>query len=184
MPDDTTVSVREVFGMHTAPGVPLGEVATTPGPILAAVDDFRITLIGKGGHAAYPHDATDPIPGACALVSALQTVASRNAGGRPLAASAAAGGVEQRGHPGDLGGRLQELLQPGRVEPAEQPGEHGDLGDRVPAGGAAGEVPLVGGTVGRGERAQDVGAVVVRELAAGHPVTPISASANRSERSA
>ena len=71
--------VREVYGMHISPGTPLGEIATTPGPILAAVDDFVITLHGKGGHAAYPHDATDPIPGACALVGALQTIASRNA---------------------------------------------------------------------------------------------------------
>jgi len=72
-------NVREVYAMHIAPGVPLGEFATTPGPIMAAVDDFTVTLRGKGGHAAYPHDAVDPIPGACALVSALQTIASRNA---------------------------------------------------------------------------------------------------------
>ena len=72
-------NVREVYAMHIAPGTPLGEFATTPGPIMAAVDDFTITLRGKGGHAAYPHDAVDPIPGACALVGALQTIASRNA---------------------------------------------------------------------------------------------------------
>jgi amidohydrolase len=72
-------AVREVYAMHIAPGVPLGEFATTPGPIMAAVDDFTVTLRGKGGHAAYPHDAVDPIPGACALVGALQTIASRNA---------------------------------------------------------------------------------------------------------
>jgi amidohydrolase len=72
-------AVQEVYAMHIAPGVPLGEFATTPGPIMAAVDDVTITLRGKGGHAAYPHDAVDPIPGACALVSALQTIASRNA---------------------------------------------------------------------------------------------------------
>ncbi|WP_210527590.1 M20 aminoacylase family protein [Rubellimicrobium arenae] len=70
--------VEQVFAMHIAPGVPLGEFATTPGPIMAAVDDFSITLRGKGGHAAYPHDALDPIPAAGALVQALQTIASRN----------------------------------------------------------------------------------------------------------
>jgi hippurate hydrolase len=43
------------------------------------VDDFWVTLTGRGGHAAYPHDTLDPIPGACALVSALQTIPSRNA---------------------------------------------------------------------------------------------------------
>ncbi|TNC71435.1 M20 aminoacylase family protein [Rubellimicrobium roseum] len=72
-------AVQQVYAMHIAPGTPLGEFATTPGPIMAAVDDFSITLRGRGGHAAYPHDATDPIPGACALVGALQTIASRNA---------------------------------------------------------------------------------------------------------
>jgi hippurate hydrolase len=71
--------VREVYGMHIAPGVPLGQIATTPGPIHAAVDDWTVTLRGKGGHAAYPHDAVDPIPGAAALVQALQTIVSRNA---------------------------------------------------------------------------------------------------------
>jgi hippurate hydrolase len=71
--------VREVYAIHSDPGRPLGDLGTTPGPICAAVDDFWIMLRGKGGHAAYPHDTIDPIPGACALVSALQTIPSRNA---------------------------------------------------------------------------------------------------------
>ncbi|MBP1804518.1 M20 aminoacylase family protein [Rubellimicrobium aerolatum] len=71
--------VREVHALHIAPGVPVGEFATTPGPIMAAVDDFTVTLTGQGGHAAYPHDALDPVPAACALVGALQTIPSRNA---------------------------------------------------------------------------------------------------------
>ncbi|EYD75826.1 Hippurate hydrolase [Rubellimicrobium mesophilum DSM 19309] len=70
--------VTQVYAMHTAPGIPVGEMATTPGPIHAAVDDFYVTLRGQGGHAAYPHEAVDPIPGACALVQALQTIPSRN----------------------------------------------------------------------------------------------------------
>lgn len=71
--------VEQVYALHIAPGVPLGTFATVPGPIMAAVDDFRIVLTGRGGHAAYPHEARDPIPGACALVGALQTIASREA---------------------------------------------------------------------------------------------------------
>jgi amidohydrolase len=71
--------VDQVYAMHIAPGVPLGTFATVAGPIMAAVDDFRIVLTGRGGHAAYPHDSTDPIPGACALVGALQTIVARNA---------------------------------------------------------------------------------------------------------
>jgi hippurate hydrolase len=71
--------IREVYAIHTDPGRPLGDLGTVPGPICAAVDDFWITLRGQGGHAAYPHDTVDPIPAACALVGALQTIPSRNA---------------------------------------------------------------------------------------------------------
>jgi hippurate hydrolase len=71
--------VREVYALHCDPGRPVGEIGTAPGPICAAVDDFWVTLRGKGGHAAYPHDTVDPIPAACALVGALQTIPSRNA---------------------------------------------------------------------------------------------------------
>jgi hippurate hydrolase len=45
---------------------------------MAAVDDFAVTIRGKGGHAAYPHQCVDPIPAACAVVSALQTLPSRD----------------------------------------------------------------------------------------------------------
>ncbi len=70
--------VQEVYGMHTWPGVPLGHFAIRPGPIMAAADRFTITIKGKGGHAAYPHDGIDPIVTAAHVITALQTVASRN----------------------------------------------------------------------------------------------------------
>jgi hippurate hydrolase len=72
-------AIRELYALHADPGRPVGEIGTTQGPICAAVDDFWITLRGKGGHAAFPHDTVDPIPAACALVGALQTIPSRNA---------------------------------------------------------------------------------------------------------
>jgi hippurate hydrolase len=72
-------ALREIYALHTAPGIPLGAVATAPGPIMAAVDDFHLTLTGQGGHAARPHLARDPIPAAAALVQALQTLVSREA---------------------------------------------------------------------------------------------------------
>ncbi len=69
--------IGQVYGIHNAPGRPWGEISTRTGPLMAAVDEFRITLTGRGGHAARPNSAVDPIPGAVALVQALQTIVSR-----------------------------------------------------------------------------------------------------------
>ncbi|WP_071672725.1 M20 aminoacylase family protein [Nioella nitratireducens] len=70
--------IQEVYGMHNEPGLPLGEFGVAPGPIMAAADEIKVTIRGKGGHAAQPHNVIDPVPAACATVMALQTVASRN----------------------------------------------------------------------------------------------------------
>lgn len=69
----------EVYGMHNYPGMPVGEFAICKGPIMAATDEFRITVTGKGGHAAKPHQTVDPVVVGSKIVSALQTIASRNA---------------------------------------------------------------------------------------------------------
>ena len=71
-------NIQEVYGMHTAPGMPLGTFATRPGPILAAADEFFIEVEGKGGHAAKPHECVDTTLVAAQIVLALQTIASRN----------------------------------------------------------------------------------------------------------
>ncbi|MFP4274327.1 MAG: amidohydrolase [Paracoccaceae bacterium] len=63
--------LREVYALHNLPDAPEGHFLTTPGPIMAAVDDFRITLTGRGGHAAYPQDTLDPIPPLLTLAQAL-----------------------------------------------------------------------------------------------------------------
>ncbi len=76
--------VEEVYALHTDPFGDLGDFRTTPGPIMAAADEFRVTLRGQGGHAAYPQTCRDPMPAALAIGQALQTVVSRNAD--PLAA--------------------------------------------------------------------------------------------------
>ena len=68
---------RAMYGMHNLPGLPVGQFATTPGPILAACDEFSITITGLGGHAAEPHDCRDPIVCGSAVVQSLQTIASR-----------------------------------------------------------------------------------------------------------
>jgi hippurate hydrolase len=71
--------IGEMFGLHGWPQLPLGLVGTRPGPLLAAADMFEITLRGDGCHAAFPHVGRDPIVAASSLVSALQTIPSRNA---------------------------------------------------------------------------------------------------------
>jgi hippurate hydrolase len=69
--------VDAAFAIHVFPVVPCGFVATRPGPLLAAADQFDIALVGRGGHASMPHDCVDPIPVACELVQALQTFVTR-----------------------------------------------------------------------------------------------------------
>ncbi len=73
-----TFNVKDVYAIHNVPGLPFGEFATTPGPIMAAVDTFTISLQGKGGHGAYPQDTIDPVVAAVAMVNAIQTIVSRN----------------------------------------------------------------------------------------------------------
>lgn len=53
--------IEEVYGLHNLPGLPIGHFATRPGTLMAAVDTLEITLIGKGGHAAWPQDACNPL---------------------------------------------------------------------------------------------------------------------------
>ncbi|ADV10657.1 amidohydrolase [Mesorhizobium sp. M7A.F.Ca.US.006.04.2.1] len=70
--------ISRVFGMHNMPGLPVGQFAIRPGPIMAATAEFTITVRGKGGHAAMPHGTIDPIVITSQLVGALQTIASRS----------------------------------------------------------------------------------------------------------
>lgn len=67
-----------VFGMHNWPGLPIGQFAVCEGPIMAAFDVFEIRVQGRGCHAAMPHLGVDPIHAAAQIVTALQSIASRN----------------------------------------------------------------------------------------------------------
>ena len=67
----------EVYGMHNRPNLPVGQFTISDGPILASVDEIRISIEGRGGHAATPHEAIDPLPVAAALIQAVQAVAAR-----------------------------------------------------------------------------------------------------------
>ena len=70
--------IAEVYGMHNWPGMPVGTFGIRSGGIMAATDRFYIDIIGKGGHAARPHATIDPIIVAAQMVTALQTIVSRN----------------------------------------------------------------------------------------------------------
>lgn len=72
--------VGAMYGLHGWPQLPLGVLATRPGPLLAATDNFVVTVKGTQSHAAYPQLSRDPIVAAAHVVTALQTIASRNVG--------------------------------------------------------------------------------------------------------
>ena len=69
---------NEVYALHNWPGLPAGQIAVRAGPILAATDEIRIEVRGQGGHAAMPHLSVDPVVIAAHIITALQTIASRN----------------------------------------------------------------------------------------------------------
>ncbi|HXF96109.1 MAG TPA: M20 family metallopeptidase [Gemmatimonadales bacterium] len=70
-------AVQAAFGLHLWNDLPLGTIGIRPGPVMAAVDHFAIEIQGRGGHAAAPHQAVDPVVAAAHIVSALQTLVSR-----------------------------------------------------------------------------------------------------------
>jgi hippurate hydrolase len=71
-------AIQEVYGMHNMPGMALGTFGINPGSMLASTDEFTITIGGRGGHAAKPHETVDPIAVGAAIVQSLQTIVSRN----------------------------------------------------------------------------------------------------------
>jgi amidohydrolase len=69
--------VHGIFGAHVDRRFEVGIVVADPGPLAASADTFEIELVGRGAHAARPHEARDPIVAAAALVGAIQTIVSR-----------------------------------------------------------------------------------------------------------
>jgi amidohydrolase len=67
-----------VYGLHNVPGLPAGQIAVSPGPVMAAIDSFEVRIIGKGGHAALPHLNRDPVVAAASLIVSAQSIVSRN----------------------------------------------------------------------------------------------------------
>ena len=70
---------NEIYAVHNWPGLPPGQMAVRPGPVMAATDEIVIKVHGRGGHAAMPHLTVDPVVTTAQIISALQTIASRNA---------------------------------------------------------------------------------------------------------
>ena len=70
--------MEAVFGAHNWPGLQVGQFALKSGPVMASSNEFRITIRGKGSHAALPHNGVDPVPVACQMVQAFQTIITRN----------------------------------------------------------------------------------------------------------
>ena len=71
-------NIQEVYGMHNMPGMAVGEFFIRPGAIMASSDEFKITVTGKGGHAAEPALAIDTTLVAAQIVVSLQTIVARN----------------------------------------------------------------------------------------------------------
>ena len=127
--------IQEVYGMHNMPGKPVGDFALRSGPLLAASDDFAIEVTGRGGHAAQPHHAIDPVLAASAIVLALQSIVVAQR--RP---------ADPRGHLGDelphrdrrhqhhprprRAARHRPLARPRHPGPHRGPDDRGDRRDR------------------------------------------------------
>ena len=70
--------IGEIYGMHNFPGLPAGEFAIRPGPIMASADRLTIDIEGKGGHAARPHRTVDPVLVGAQIINQIQSIVARN----------------------------------------------------------------------------------------------------------
>ena len=70
--------MQALFGVHNWPGLAVGQFAIKPGPVFASGNKFKIIIRGRGAHAAMPSNGIDPLPIACQIVQAFQTIISRN----------------------------------------------------------------------------------------------------------
>jgi amidohydrolase len=70
--------IEEVYGMHNYPGLPVGQFALRPGPLMAAADRLTIEIEGRGGHAARPHISVDTVLVGAQIINQIQSIVSRN----------------------------------------------------------------------------------------------------------
>ena len=90
----------EVYALHNWPGLPPGQIGITPGPAMAAADRIEIVIDGKGGHGAHPHAAVDPVLVAGHIITAAQSIVSRNVS--PIDTAVVSLCAMHAGHPGAM----------------------------------------------------------------------------------
>ena len=91
---------EEVYALHNWPGLPPGRIGITPGPAMAAADRIEITIDGRGGHGAHPHAAVDPVLVAGHIITAAQSIVSRNVS--PIDTAVVSICAMQAGNPGAM----------------------------------------------------------------------------------
>jgi len=91
---------EQVFALHNWPGLPPGQIGITPGPAMAAADRVEIVIDGKGGHGAHPHAAIDPVLVAGHIITAAQSIVSRNVS--PIDTAVVSLCAMHAGHPGAM----------------------------------------------------------------------------------
>jgi hippurate hydrolase len=102
-----------VYAMHNWPGLEPGTIAVKPGPMMAAADRVTITIEGKGGHGAHAYLAIDPVVVAAHVITAAQTIVSRNVG--PLDSAVVSLCSIQAGHPSAMSVIPREAVITGTV---------------------------------------------------------------------
>lgn len=114
-------SIARMIGVHNHPGVELGHIAIGDGYINAAADEVIITVHGRGGHGAYPHDASDPVAGVSNIALSLPEIVRRTIG--PMAAAVVSVGTMEVGegaanvlpHKGRIRATVRTTTAPERV---------------------------------------------------------------------
>jgi len=91
---------EQVFALHNWPGLPPGRIGITPGYAMAAADRIEITIDGRGGHGAHPHTVIDPVLVAGHIITAAQSIVSRNVS--PIDTAVVSLCSMQAGHPGAM----------------------------------------------------------------------------------
>jgi len=91
---------EQVFALHNWPGLPPGRIGITPGPAMAAADRIEIKIDGRGGHGAHPHASIDPVLVAAHIITAVQSIVSRNVS--PIDTAVVSLCAMQAGNPGAM----------------------------------------------------------------------------------
>ena len=129
---------ERVFALHNWPGLPPGQIGITPGPAMAAADRIEITIDGRGGHGAHPHAAVDPVLVAGHIITATQSIVSRNVS--PIDTAVVSLCAMHAGNPGAMSVIPSHAKLVGTVRtfrPATQDMIERRLGELVPAIAAA-----------------------------------------------